>query len=164
MINLTLVRHSIAEEKEIGKEDLFRNLTQKGIERIKEVTAKIPIKMVENAIFITSPANRCTQTAELFAQHFKIPINQIKKEAFLYSNFTEQSFFYFLKEYYRNEKNIWIVGHNPMLSDLAMQLSNKKISFLSKCAVVSFKSNANDWLEVNFKNTKVELFVNPKEN
>jgi len=163
MLNLTFVRHSIAEDIERGEDDFSRNLTQKGIERIKEVVGKIPAEMTKNAVFITSPANRCIQTAGLFTQHFNIPEDQIKEESFLYSCFREHSFYYFLEESVPEEKNIWIFGHNPMLSNLTEQLLNKKFYSLPKCAVVSFKSTTNNWIEVNHENTELALFINPKE-
>lgn len=163
MLNLTFVRHSIAEDIEKGGDDFSRNLTQKGIDRVKEVVNKIPIEMTKNAIFITSPAYRCIQTAQLFAQHFNISEKQIKEESFIYSCFREHSFYYFLEESASEEKNVWIFGHNPMLSNLTEQLLNKKFYSLPQCAVVSFKSTANNWIQVNHENTQLALFINPKE-
>ncbi len=163
MKQLVFVRHSVADEPKDALDDFSRNLTEKGIERTHRVLANIPKALVEQAIFITSPAHRCIQTAQLFAKHFQITEDRIKEEPFLYSCFREHSFYYFLEELVADENNVWIFGHNPMLSNLTEQLLHKKFYSLPKCAVVVFNSKASDWLSVSHENTEMSLFVNPKE-
>jgi len=163
MRQLVFVRHSIAEDIENHEDDFLRNLTTQGIERIHKVISKINPEITHNAIFLTSSANRCIQTCQHFAQHFKIPSHRIKEESFLYSCFREHSFYYFLEEAVADETNVWIFGHNPMLSNLTDQLLNKKFYSLPKGAVVVFTSTAHSWIEVNHENTALNLFINPKE-
>ena len=163
MKQLVLVRHSIAEDSDKSTDDFSRNLTTKGFKRINKVLQKIEPALMHNAILLTSTANRCVQTCNLFAQHFNIPSDRIIQESFLYSCFREHSFYYFLEEVATNQTNVWIFGHNPMLSNLTEQLLNKKFYSLPKCAVVAFKSTANSWIEANHENTELILFVNPKE-
>lgn len=163
MKRLVFVRHSIAEDSNKSTDDFSRNLTPKGFERINKVLQKIEPALIHNAILLTSTANRCVQTCNLFAQHFNIPSDRIIQESFLYSCFREHSFYYFLEEAATNQTNVWIFGHNPMLSNLTEQLLNKKFYSLPKCAVVAFKSTANAWIEVNHENTELIHFINPKE-
>ncbi|NSW46433.1 MAG: histidine phosphatase family protein [Bacteroidales bacterium] len=163
MRQLVFVRHSIAEDIEKHEDDFSRNLTNQGIERIHKVINKINPEIIHNAIFLTSSANRCIQTCQHFAQHFSVPSHRIKEESFLYSCFREHSFFYFLEESAANEPNVWIFGHNPMLSNLTEQLLNKKFYSLPKGAVVAFASTALSWIEVNYENTSLIFFINPKE-
>jgi len=163
MKQLVFVRHSIAEEIENHEDDFSRNLTTKGIERINKVKKHIPTEIAHNAIFLTSTAHRCIQTCHLFAQHFNIPSHRIKEESFLFSCFREHSFYYFLEEAVADETNVWIFGHNPMLSNLTDQLLNKKFYSLPKGAVVVFKTTAPSWIDVNHENTMLNLFINPKE-
>ncbi|MGQ9846988.1 MAG: SixA phosphatase family protein [Bacteroidales bacterium] len=163
MKQLVFVRHSIAEDINNSTDDLSRNLTPKGIERINKVLQKIEPALIHNAILLTSTANRCIQTCNHFARHFNIPSDRIIQESFLYSYFSEHSFYYFIEEVATNETNVWVFGHNPMLSNLTEQLLNKKFYSLPKCAVVAFKSTANNWIEVNHRNTELILFINPKE-
>lgn len=163
MKQLVFVRHSIAEDSNKSTNDLSRNLTPKGIERTNKVVQKIEPALMHNAILLTSTANRCVQTCNHFAKYFNIPSDRIIQESFLYSCFREHSFYYFLEEFAANETNVWIFGHNPMLSNLTEQLLNKKFYYLPKCTVVAFKSNAKSWIEVNHENTELILFINPKE-
>lgn len=163
MKQLVFVRHSIAEDSNNSTDDFSRNLTPKGIERINKVLQKLEPALIHNAILLTSTANRCIQTCHYFAQHFNISSHQIKQESYLYSCFREHSFYYFLEELVADKTNVWIFGHNPMLSNLTEQLLNKKFYSLPKCAVVVFKSTANTWMELNHENTELTLFINPKE-
>lgn len=161
MKRLVFVRHSVAEIIDKQEDDINRNLTSEGINRINLVVKQIHIETNKNAIYLSSPANRCIQTAEIFAKYFNI--QNIKIESFLYSCFREHSFYYFLEELIPEENNVWIFGHNPMLSNLTDQLLNKKFYSLPKCAVVIFESTSLNWLELNHENTQLTLFVNPKE-
>ncbi len=162
MKQLVFVRHSIAQNAEDVENDFDRNLTNEGLLRIKNVISKIPMELTTQASFYSSPAKRCIQTAKYFADLLTLKDITIHEDSFLYSCFREHSFYYFLEEIASNEQNVWIFGHNPMLSNLTEQLLNKNFYSLPKCAVVIFKSTAKQWIEVNHENTEMLLFINPK--
>ncbi len=159
---LTLVRHSIAQEPEEAENDFVRVLTQKGTALAYKIAAKIPQEFLQNAVFISSSAPRALQTAQIFAEHHKLDEKQIIQHEFLYNCFKEHSFFYFLEEIAENQSNCWLFGHNPLFSNLFAILQNKKTISMPKCAVAIFKTQAKKWIDVNFNNTNLINFINPK--
>lgn len=159
---LTLVRHSIAQEPDEADNDFLRRLTEKGISLSYKVAEKILPVYLNNALFISSAAPRAYETARIFAEFHKIPENQIIQHEFLYSCFKEQSFFYFLEEIAEKYDNCWIFGHNPMLSNMLASLQNKQSISMPKCAVAIFKTEANRWIDVQYQNTQLIEFINPK--
>ncbi|HOU98439.1 MAG TPA: phosphoglycerate mutase family protein [Bacteroidales bacterium] len=163
MLTLAFVRHSIAENTEHTHDDFNRKLTEEGIERIRLVLPKIPKSFLQNAFFLHSPAIRCVQTVNYFASYFQIANEQIKEHDFLFSCFRENGFFYFLEEEAANKSNVWIFGHNPMLSNLCDAILGKKFYSLPPCSVVVFKSFAQNWVDIQPENTKLELFINPHQ-
>ncbi len=157
---LALVRHSIAEDND--NNDFERNLTEEGLQLIAKVVQQIEHEYFNNAIFITSPANRAKQTAYKVASLIGIPENMIIEHEFLYTCFREHSFYYFLEEYASLNNNVWIFGHNPMLSNLTEQLLNKKFISLPKASAVIFQANINQWIEIDSSKVKMIKFVNSK--
>lgn len=158
---LSLVRHSIAQEPDEAENDFVRSLTDTGIELAIKIASQIDPNYFVNATFISSPANRAIETANIFANFAHIKSEQIIQSEFLYSCFKEQSFFYFLEEQIPHANNCWIFGHNPMISNLFQMLSRQNLS-MPKCAVAIFQTTANHWLEIDGKNIQLVKYVNPK--
>jgi phosphohistidine phosphatase len=161
MKNLVLIRHSKAEEE--SNSDFERKLTKEGNNLAEIIAAKLIIKPEQNTKFISSPATRAIETAKIFASYFKYSNENISTSDFLYKYFTVDRFFMFLESEYTNSNNIWIFGHNPMLSEIAYVLSKEKIISMPKCAVISFKITTDKWIDVNKSNSKLEFFENPKQ-
>ncbi len=160
---LTLVRHSIAVDSDEAYDDFSRTLTTEGKNLAIKVVQFINTELLNDAFFISSPAPRALETAVIFAQHASIDTKQIVQHKFLYNWFSIQSFVYFLDEVARGRQNVWIFGHNPMLSQLVHRLNpNFKIS-LPKCSVVIFKTSAKEWIDLDVENTTMINFINSKQ-
>ncbi|MCX7863006.1 MAG: hypothetical protein N2449_08430 [Bacteroidales bacterium] len=161
MKQLALVRHSIAQEPEEAENDFSRKLTSNGITLAQRVVSQVPIEYLNQPIFISSPACRAKETAEIFANYIKLSNEHFIFHEFLYSCFKEQSLFYLLEELIPNFNNCWIFGHNPAISNLFNLLSKQNFS-LPKCAVAIFHSNAKQWIDIQPHNTKLIHYINPK--
>lgn len=162
MKKLVLIRHSKAEDK--SKSDFERRLISDGKILAKNIATKLKIKPENNTLLISSPAPRALETAEIFADFFSYPKDKISKPEFLYNYFTFDRFFMFLDSEFKNNDQIWIFGHNPMLSEIAYILSKGKICAMPKSSVTSFSIDSENWLNVNASNAQLDFFENPKAN
>ncbi|OFX32056.1 MAG: hypothetical protein A2X08_17670 [Bacteroidetes bacterium GWA2_32_17] len=161
MKTLVLIRHSKAEDE--YNNDFERTLTSSGIKLAQKIANSIPLPSSENIKFISSEAPRALQTAEIFSKYFNLLPENICTHTFLYNYYTFKQFVEFLETKYSNENNIWIFGHNPMLTEIVFNLSDGKIYSFPKCAVAYFEISSENWKFANKLNSELKLFINPSK-
>ncbi len=143
-MNLVIIRHAIAESRELfaesGKSDSLRPLTQRGRKRMKENLRGICKIVPEIQLIATSELTRAIQTAEIVSKSYKnAPLTQTST---LNPDGKITNFVDWLRSRSKYE-TIGIVGHEPYLGKLISCLvnGNPKESFLIKkgsLAVVHF--------------------------
>lgn len=118
MINLYLIRHSIAEKISLQRKDFERQLSPEGIELIK--TAVKYWKSVIPALdfIITSPLVRAVQTGKLIAENMNYK-GEIITDNNLAPGSRTNDVMEILKTY--GKENIACIGHQP---ELSMHVSN----------------------------------------
>jgi len=161
MKTLVLVRHSKAEDEYFN--DFERTLTNTGINKAQKIANSIPLPPSKNVKFVSSEAPRAFQTAEIFSNFFNLLPADICTHTFLYKYFTLKQFLEFLETKYSNENNIWLFGHNPMLTEIAYNLSNGEIYSMPKCAVAYFEISSENWKFANKLNSELKFFINPNK-
>jgi len=161
MRSLFLIRHSKAEDE--AQSDFDRKLTSEGKKLAKTISENIKTTPGTYSKLISSPALRAIATANIFSETYGIRLELIVKNDFLYKYSTVDRFFLFLDSF-ENNSELWIFGHNPMLSEIVSYLTDDKIMSMPKCAVAAFQTEANNWLEATPANTKLLFFENPKNN
>lgn len=160
MKKLFLIRHSKAEDN--ANNDFQRKLTSDGIKLARKISGNLKITPSANTTFISSPAIRAHETAIEFTKFFRINPEIIKKDEFLYKYHSPERFLMWLDSVESNSE-IWIFGHNPMLSEIVSFLTDGKYYSMPKCAVACFETNQNNWLDVYNNNTKLLFFESPKD-
>lgn len=116
MTTLYLVRHARAEERDTRRypDDMHRPLSEDGRLRFARLATKLSARNVRPRVIATSPALRCTQTAQLLAEKLRVapPIQPIDGLA-AGGNLTE------LVEWTRRQQanEIAWVGHEPDMSE-----------------------------------------------
>lgn len=150
---LVLIRHGIAEEISINKDDRLRDLTQDGVKKFScEVPGLLPLLPNQGKPEIWySPANRTMQTAQIL--HMAIPGSIFKEMDFIAYN----DFDGFVRNFKDSDlpEVLIIVGHEPGMSVWSRKISGCSIRF-SKGSCAGFKIK-------DFDNVtgKLEFFVQP---
>jgi phosphohistidine phosphatase len=122
-MNLYVLRHGIAVERGTPgfKTDAERPLTPKGKRQLRQIAAAMQNLDLDFDLILSSPFWRARQTAEIVAQ-----LPGLKKRlAFsneLTPNGDPKALIQQLNELKPVPKNILLVGHEPYLSELMMQL------------------------------------------
>ena len=123
-MELIIVRHAIAEEKEEfakkGLEDQLRPLTLKGRKRMQKVSLRLRDFIKEVDVIVSSPLTRARQTAEILSQiYFETKVLEAPE---LVPHSPPQAFVKWLRMQARTYKKVVIVGHEPHLGTLASYL------------------------------------------
>jgi len=59
--------------------------------------------------------------------------------------------------------NIFVVGHNPQITDMANMLIDEHISKIPTTGVVAIKFDIERWSEIAQKKGKMDFFIYPKQ-
>ncbi len=151
---LQIVRHSHTFDPAPGQEDHDRELTREGktearhsAEWIKE-EGNIPEKIV------ASSAVRTQTTASIIAEVLLGDPESYESENELYRA-TEYDLLEFIKHNFSTEESIMLVGHNPSVTQLAIRLGAKTVSYLAPASVAVLSFEIQDWSELNFHTGKL---------
>lgn len=119
-----LVRHAIAEERgPAWPDDRARPLSQKGITRFREISARLAARGVRVGAIFSSPLIRARQTAELLVPEWaEVPIQFIEELA---PEHTPASLAKVLVDR-AAQKAVALVGHEPDLGILAAWMIGAK--------------------------------------
>jgi len=126
MIQLILIRHSVAQEREefskkTKMDDAFRPLTLKGCRRLEKMTGLMKRRWVKNFdLVIASPYTRARQSAEIISQVYSEL--KVKECSELVPQSPPQAFVKWIKSQNFKGSTFAIVGHEPNLSLLATYL------------------------------------------
>ncbi|HPF07602.1 MAG TPA: phosphohistidine phosphatase SixA [Spirochaetota bacterium] len=148
MKTLYLFRHGDAKPDEDS--DYNRELTDEGIEQTSLMADYLKTEGVVIDLIISSGAPRAETTAETIADKISYPVNNIKIDDVIYDAKNGDELLPIIKNIPEHVISLMIVGHNPVLSDLASSLINhgRKID-MSKSSVVKIDFDSTPWKDVN---------------
>ncbi|HNS27271.1 MAG TPA: histidine phosphatase family protein [Steroidobacteraceae bacterium] len=145
---LTLVRHGQAEWKASKLADFDRPLTRRGLAEVTDMARRLRVRELPSPdLILTSAALRTVQTSEVFAKELGVSPRLVKLLDTLYLAAPEV----LLEEIAGmgpRVAHLLVVGHNPGLSDLAVQLAPDAglASFATgACCTLTFDSRS--WQE-----------------
>lgn len=123
-MQLYILRHGIAEDAALGQSDASRELTGEGRRKTRRVTARARQAGVRPDAVLTSPYPRAAATAQVAREELQLADAPIETERLTpYANVFE------LWEEIRGyawANELMVVGHNPLLSDLAAWLTGAR--------------------------------------
>ncbi len=119
-VRLCILRHGIAEDAVAGQSDESRKLTDEGRRKTRQVMARARQVGLRPDVILTSPYPRAVATAEIAKEELGFPEAPVETARLVpYSKVFE--LWEEIRNYpYANE--LMVVGHNPLLGDLAAWL------------------------------------------
>lgn len=115
-MEIYILRHGIAEERQAGRDDARRALTPKGRERLRLVLETAAKAGVRPALILTSPYVRAVQTAETAARILACP--KIERTDALLPDSSPQAVWEDVHSR-RFADAVLLAGHEPLLSSTA---------------------------------------------
>ncbi len=158
MKELILLRHAKS-SWDNNLDDRNRPLTEKGVNRIINISKASRKFFLDIDVVYSSPAIRAISTAIITSSVLKINFSKIKINENLYS-FNSQNILSFIKSIDNKFNRVLCVGHNPAFTEVANLLGNKELIHLPTAGWVKFKFNKFDWKDIN---NGESIFGLPKE-
>lgn len=162
MKKIILIRHAKAVAREEWKAaDFDRPLVKKGKKQSKRI-CKMILPFLESERWIVSPSCRTKETAEIMVKVLKKSV-QIVEEALLYDT-SKDSYFSVLKNIPEEQDSILLIGHNPMISDLANWLcsNTKGAFFLPIGGALLIEGNWEKWADTENGGGVLRWMIIPK--
>jgi len=157
MKKLLLIRHAKATH-ESGYVDFDRPLKQSGMQDSVLMATLLKGQLQIPQIIVTSPALRTKTTAEIFANHFKLPVPGEDKRIYEASENTWVKVINSLPDDY---DFIGIVGHNPGISQILYYLTSQ-LKEMPTCAVAVITFENDTWQSISEEDGKLVHFDSPK--
>jgi phosphohistidine phosphatase len=130
---LYLVRHGQSSWDDVKLADSARPLTDKGKNDATKMGKRLADAGVAVDAIVSSPTKRALATAETIARKLDFKRKDIVQDERLYSGQVDD-LLQLIKEVGDDHKRVMLVGHNPLLSELLLQLAGKNVN-LPTCAV-----------------------------
>jgi len=158
---LLLVRHAKSDRDDPDLADFDRPLNKRGHRDAPEMAERLSKKRIIPQLLVSSPAKRAITTAEYFADVLQINKKKIREEMDIYEASSSR-----LLKVISNLDNrydlVALFGHNPGLSNLAMNLTDGHISDIPTCGIVLIKFPFDDWAMVSNNTGELEFSDYPK--
>ena len=161
MKTVVLVRHATAVKRSPEKTDFHRSLKKAGRKEADEMSRRLKALKVHPKLFVSSPANRAFETAEIFAERLGRPAKKIQKREELYGDLSPQGFLELIRGLDDKYDSAVFFGHDPLFTDFARFLVPGFDQDMPKAGVLSIEAAASTWKEVTPESTKTAFFFYP---
>lgn len=156
--SVILIRHAKSDHS-LSKSDFERTIRADKVQDVVRIAAEIRHRSVLPDAVISSNARRTMQTAQILCQEWGIPEGDIIEAPKIYEGGTED----ILDVIHRSDpqwNTIFIIGHNPALTDFVNAYSNLIIDNISTSSAVCITFDVTDWQCIETKG-KVLWFLRP---
>ena len=147
MKKIFLLRHGEAQEDDY-ESDYTRRLTERGKLRSSIMADHVLGNKEKIDIIITSGAARAKSTAEIFTSTFKLGIESVVINDDLYTAHEPWILMDMLWNCNNSNSSLMVVGHNPVLSELAFILTGGFRNSMAKGSIVKIEFNVNRWEDI----------------
>jgi phosphohistidine phosphatase len=167
MRRLLLLRHAKTERAEPGQRDRDRKLTKRGRDDAPAIGTYMARHGLNPDLALVSPAKRAQETWVLVTPAFaKAPRLVVEDRIY---NATAEDLFKIISET-RGAHSLVVVGHNPGLHDIAMQLiasgdveaRERVAEKLPTAGLVVIDLAFDDWSRLHLHSGRLERFVTPR--
>lgn len=167
MRRLLLLRHAKTERAEPGERDRDRKLTERGRGDAPIIGAYLVRHRLVPDLALVSPAARAQETWTLVAAAFSKAPRVVKEERIYNAN---PDTLIRLIRATTDARSLLVVGHNPGLHDVAVQLiasgeveARERINEkLSTCGLVVVEFPFDDWSRLHANSGRLERFITPR--
>jgi len=162
MKTIILIRHAKSSWKFPELKDMDRPLNKRGLNDAPLMGKILKGHNLMPDLIMTSPAVRTSITAKTIAQAVGFNELQIVTEPGLYLE-SKSKLLKVINNIDDRYATVFIVGHNPGLTDLANSLTGESIDNIPTCGAFGIQFEISSWKEVDKKTGKKLFFEFPKK-
>ncbi|MFV0481517.1 MAG: SixA phosphatase family protein [Campylobacteraceae bacterium] len=161
MKTIYFIRHSKSDQTFDGS-DFDRPLNKRGQNDAPFMAKRLKHFKVKPDIIISSPANRAQATTSVIAKILDVPKKKIVLEEKLYD--TTPGEYIKIINCIDDKKNVvFIVGHNPMITEVCELLSNSIIGNIPTTGIFCIQFDKENFKDIEIGTGKVLFFDLPKK-
>lgn len=162
MKKIYLIRHAKAGDAEFGMRDFERALSKKGKNDVIFMAKRLKSFGVLPDLIIASPAKRAKTTAKIIAKTIGYEEPSINFQESLYDS-SYQTYRYLLDSMDDSIKSIFIVAHNPTITQTGEILSGAILTNMPTCSIVCIEFDAKNFKDIKEDSGKILFFDYPKK-
>jgi phosphohistidine phosphatase len=142
VMELYLLRHGIAEDRDGGGPDADRRLTEEGRDKLRRILERAHAAGVQPSLILSSPLRRALETAEIAAHALGYEGKIVRTDA-LMPDSSPQKLWQAIRER-RDESAVLLAGHEPLFSATVAHLlgSTQQMIHFRKGALVRIDADA----------------------
>jgi phosphohistidine phosphatase len=161
MKNLILIRHAKSSGKDEFLDDRERPLNERGKREACSMGKRLKTLHIRPDLILASPARRARKTAERIAREVGYPVREIvlSDAAYMAGAAGLADLIHAADD---GRACIFLVGHNPDLTELANRLADQPVGDLPTCGIVSLEFPTTSWKDVGEGSGHVAFVDFPK--
>lgn len=159
---IVLIRHGKAAPLDAFKKDIDRVLQERGVNDGYKIGYKLVEDGVKPDIIMTSPAARASHTALIIARAMRVGTSIIQIFDALYHCSTE-TINEAISSMPDSASTIFLVAHNPGITDMAYHLSKGATTFLPTTGTAVIEFDTESWKDITNKEPEQYYFIKPRE-
>lgn len=158
---LYLIRHAKSDWSDGSLSDFERGLKKRGYKDLDTISSYISLQQLKPDLILSSLALRAQITADTLAKKidYKGRIHYMEE---LY-NARPETLMNILTLQDDSYKTIFLIGHNPELTEFVNFLVEDNFPKLPTLGVVAININVTSWSEINEKCGEIDFFIQPKQ-
>ena len=161
MKRLVVIRHAKSSWKDPGLRDFERPLNKRGKADAPEMGRRLALRSLIPDRLLASPAKRAIRTAEIIAGAIGFPAERIIRVDPLYGAGVAD-LVGILQGLDDSEETVYLVGHNPGLTDLVNFVCSAFLDNLPTCGVFCADFDISSWKEIGRHRGKCLFMDFPK--
>lgn len=148
MKTLILVRHAKSSWKDASLADRDRPLNKRGKRDAPEMGRRLAARGGAPDLIVSSPATRALATARIIAAAVGYPADRIREDERLYlANPAE--LLEAIRDLEDGYERVFVLGHNPGLTELVNGLSEPAVDNVPTCGVVELRLMVDRWADLS---------------
>ncbi len=160
MKRVFVIRHGKSSWENPAWKDLERPLRKKGKKRTERIAKFLKVNGFRPDIIITSPAKRAKMTAKIIREIWNNEIPVVEEKLIYHGD--ENDLEHILYGLDNGIETVYIVGHNPDLTDWVNRYKNPPIWNLPTSGVFGVTFHTRKWEDLPLAGFKEILYLEPK--
>ena len=159
---LALIRHAKSSWKDDSVTDHDRPLHKRGKHDAPMMGQRLLTREARPSLILTSTAKRARQTAKLMATSLGYPHEFIQSEKKLYLA-SPDLILSVVADQDDGFNDIFVVGHNPGITELAGLLAGLRIDNVPTCGIVALEADIESWSQLRGAHYQCNFFDFPRK-
>ena len=162
MKKIYLIRHAKSSWKEESLDDFSRPLNGRGKKDVAFMGKRLKKYAVSPHVIYTSPAKRAFKTAKELADAIDYSKKDIVVEESLYEG-SYQNYLDIIHATKDKHSSIFIIAHNPTITEVGERLSGAILTNIPTCAIVCIAFEVESFKEIREESGHILFFDYPKK-